>query len=337
VELALDLGGALFGFWVHGWHLAEARQLYTRLRPLVGSGRSQGRGRVLEGYGAFACEGEESVAAYEQAAIVYRDLGDEKSRWRALQNLGFELVKLDATDQARRAFVECVSIMEAVGNTHGCTLQVLGHLVHEEGDVEEARRLFEEGVAVGLRFSSAPCRSTNLQWMAGLERFERRRAQARSLLERALAAARQLGMRSEESAVIAELAMLERDEGNVERAGELLQHSLAMAQESGERLDEASSVVWWARRLASLEALGGRAERAVRLYAGAHAHARAGFEAWYDFERHAAGHFLGMCRATLSAEAFDRAWHGGAALTVGELRDSVAAPSKDEARSRRVR
>ena len=327
IEIALDLAGALFGFWLMRWHLAEAREWYARLRPLVRSGRSMGRGRVLEGYGAFASEGEESVAAYEQAATVYRNLGDEKSRWRVLQNLGFRLVELGETERAREIFEESVSTMQAVGSMHGCPLQILAQLVYEEGEVDKARQLFEAGAELGLRYSNAPCQSTNLQRMAALERFEGNRARARSLLDQALDLARRLGIPSDEGAVIAEMAMLERDEGNLEAARRLLEQSLAKAHDAGELFDDAESVVWWARRLASLEALDGCAERAVRLYGGVHAHARAGFDSWYDFERYTSQRYLEMCRAALGAEACARAWEEGAVMKVAELRDCMAEPS----------
>ena len=331
VELALDLAGALFGFWLHRWHLAEAREWYARLRRMVGSATSLGRGRVLEGYGAFASEGEESAAAFEQAATVYGDLGDEQSRWRVLQNLGHRLVELGETTRARAIFEESVATMQAVGITHGCTLQALAHLVYEEGKVEEARRLFEEGLELGLRSSDAPCQSANLQWMAALERFEGNPTRARTLLTDALDAARRLGMFAEECAVKAELAMVERDEGNLEAARELLEQSLGQACEAGELLEEAEFVVWLGRRYASLEAAGGRAERAVRLYAGVHTHARASFEAWYDFERYASERYLDMCRAVLAAEVYARVWEQGSAMTVAELRDCMAEPTPETA------
>lgn len=316
VELGLDLGGALFGFW--NFHRREAKGWYSKLQAVAWGGVSLGRARVLEGFAAFAAEGNQSVAAFEEAVSIYRQLAEHKSLWRALQNLGSHLVELGERARAKAAFEEAVAIQQQAGDAHGCTLQFLGHLVYEEGDHRRARELFEEGVKVG-RSSSAPCQSTNLQWMAALERREGNRARARTLLDQALESFRRMAARAEECEVITELAMVTRDEGDLSSAQALLQQSLETARQAGDLLDEARFVVWWVRRLASLETLAGHNQRAVRLYGAVDAHSRADFETWYDFERYDQEEYLDLIRAALDQNTFTQAWNEGKAMAVGEL------------------
>ena len=325
IELGVDLGGGLFGFWLLRFHYREAKDWYSKLQPLVRDRVSLGRARVLEGVAAFSSEGEHSIVAWEEAVSMYRHLGEHTSLWRALQNLGQNLVELGKTARARAAIDEAVVIMRAAGNAHGCTLHLLGHLVYEEGDHQRARELFEEGVELGLRFPDAACQSANQLGMAALERREGNLAQARTLLDRALELARRLASQTEECTTIAELAMVDRDEGNLSGAGTLLRQSLDEARQVGDLLDGAWDgawfVVWWARRLASLETIAGRHESAARLYGAVDTHARAAFEVWYDFERYAERRYLDLIRSTLDQNSFTQAWNEGKAMTVAELID----------------
>jgi predicted ATPase len=328
-DLGIDLGGALFGFWNIRFHHQEAGDWYAKLRSVSGDGISLGRARVLEGFAAFASEGEQSVAAGEQAVAMYRRLGENGSVWKALGNLGDVLVGLGETTRAKVVSEEAAAVMQAAGDTHGCLLQVLGHFLYEEGDHRRARELFEEGVELALRVTAPVCQCTCLQSMATLERTEGNSGRARTLLDQALESAHRMDLRMEECAVIAELAMVDRDEGDLVGAGERFRRSLQAARRTENLLDEIWFVVWWVRRLASLEALADHPRRAACLYGAVDAHAREAFDTWYDFERYAEPRFLDLIRAGLDQTSFTRAWNEGMAMARTELLDYALADDAD--------
>jgi predicted ATPase/class 3 adenylate cyclase len=146
-QLALQLAGALYRFWVMRGHLAEGgRRLEAALaadeRP------TPARARALDGAAVIALGDDIATARLraEEALALYRALDDEPGTAYATLALGEILGDEGELRAALELFDESLRRFRALGDEHYALLALQGLAgAHEDlGDLERARSLHEE-------------------------------------------------------------------------------------------------------------------------------------------------------------------------------------------------
>ena len=149
-ERALQLAGALGRFWLVRGHLAEGRGRLTAALVEAGAEvRTSARAYALTESGSLA-RGQGDLgtarALYEEAVVIWREIGDEHGLAATLNGLG--LVASDQGDYAaaRAYYDKCLNYFRENGDTKGATtiLINLGVVASRLGDYAAARAHYEE-------------------------------------------------------------------------------------------------------------------------------------------------------------------------------------------------
>jgi predicted ATPase len=224
-ERALEMTGALSGFWASRGHVVEGR---SRLeRALRSDARpTAARAKALIGAAEMAAlSGDPATMELwaEEALALSRRLGDQRGVALSLHKLGYAVGEAGDWARAQQLFAESLRLFRDLGDEHNALwlTRSLAWAYAEFGDLDRARALYEDG----------------------------------------LNQARALGSRSVEAALLGSLAWLAVTQGRVQDALPQLRESLGIKREVGDRIEMAIGVCSAARALAAL----GRVGTATRL------------------------------------------------------------------------
>jgi len=151
-EEGLRLAAALAPFWEMRGHIAEGRrQLEEMLADHQGSPSTRARG--LNGAGILVMrEGEHrtSLALYQEALALRRELGDTLGMAVSLTNVGNAHVELGEYEQAEPAYAAALDLYRAVGDQSGVATAFNNQAVatRELGQYERAEALAKESLAL---------------------------------------------------------------------------------------------------------------------------------------------------------------------------------------------
>jgi predicted ATPase/class 3 adenylate cyclase/Tfp pilus assembly protein PilF len=291
-ELALSLVRSLGYVWYTRGLTREALSWLDQLRAADGGGPPGLRGVLLYWIGAFATRqgrSEQAAGAYQEAVELFRE----------------------ADDPTRVAK----------------TLNALGDVAVSQGDTAEARRRWNEALALARQDQGTDARHTEAFVTANLGDLafeEGDLAEARELLERAIELLAPRGDRWATAIVQRYLAKVLAAQGERPRAYALLSASLSLLRAWSERTELADTL----EILATLAAQEGEDERVVRLLAGAAAIRGAAGSPLGDHQRALLARALAPASAALGRDVFelaagDVAW--GRALTFDQVLDYAAA------------
>jgi predicted ATPase/class 3 adenylate cyclase len=152
-ELGLRLAVALTDFWRLGSQVREGRRWLDELLALpAAAGITLLRARALTaaaGLSGFVDATEELLRFAEEAAAVYRDLGDPREATAALEAVGWGQLQAGRLDAARASFLEAKQRYVDMGNRQkaGESSLALGTAALLQGHPERARPLYEEALA----------------------------------------------------------------------------------------------------------------------------------------------------------------------------------------------
>ena len=234
------------------------------------------------------------------------------------------------TEEAAAAYREAVELFRAVdtdGTRVAKTLNALGDVAVSQGDHDEARRRWNEALALVRGDAGADARQTEAFVTANLGdlAFEEGDLDgARDLLERAIAMLEPRGDRWALAIVRRYLAKVLAAQGERPRAYALLSESLSLLRAWSERIELADTL----EILATLAAQEGEAERAVRLLAGAAAIRGADGAPLGRHQRSRLSRRLEPASAALGRDALALAAEdvaGGRAMTFDQVLDHAAA------------
>jgi predicted ATPase len=182
-DLALRLAGALRTYWIDVSDVREGRRWLEAVIDLGERASTPARAKALMGAANFAgLAGDDTrdLAWMEEAVALYRRLvetgeSSEHDLGRAVHNLGTVHLARRDWASARRCYVESLDIDRRAGSVWGEAIPFgnLALVVAEEGDLDQARELAEEGVAVSfdlgapLRISDAYCSVQQIALLAG--------------------------------------------------------------------------------------------------------------------------------------------------------------------------
>ena len=258
--LSLELGAALWRYWLVRGHLADGRALLARalaLREAATPSLDALRADVMTGAGHIAQNTgavDEATAHFRAALEIRQRLGDRAGVASALADLGWVRWRQCDFPEARRLSADCLALAEELGATRVAALALtnLGAAALFEGAFDEARDMLARSAA--LRAQVADRRGvafaeTLLAWaLCRAGSYGR----ALALLDQAEATLRALGDRR--------LSYLTRDvkaevylrQGDARRAAEILElDSISGVRRFGDRWSVAHGLALasWASRL----------------------------------------------------------------------------------------
>jgi tetratricopeptide (TPR) repeat protein len=182
-------------------------------------------------------------------------------------NLGIAAQQQGDYDEARRLYQESLDIFEQLGDRPhtGGTKHQLGMLAHDQGDYPEARRLYQESLAIFEGLHDLPRMAATKHQLGMLAHDQGDYPEARRLYQESLAIKEELRDRLGIAQSKHQLGMLAQLAGDYAEARRLYQESLDIEEQLGNRSGIATSK----HQLGRLAELDGDIPAARALYQGA--------------------------------------------------------------------
>jgi non-specific serine/threonine protein kinase len=279
-EIAQRLAGDLARFWnLHG-HLSEGRR-------------------------------------WAERSLEMSDLTSPAARAKAMGSVGLLAWGQGDYPNATAALVEALAIWKELDDAPSVAaiLWRLGFVAEDRGDYGEATRLHEDALALFRELGDRTGVAYVLNGLGVVAYEQDDTARAEELFEEAMRGFRALGNAWGLGMALVNLGRITRGRGDYDKAFAYFAESLELHwKRPGQRLSIAMSL----RGLASIDALTGRFERAVRLLGAAEA-LRAAIDA--PIPRHHAQTLraLEQARAALGSEAFAALWEAGSTAPLAEV------------------
>ena len=241
-DIGLRIVGALWRFWHLAGHLSEGRRWTAAVLDLPSAaGRTVARAKALSAAGGLAYWQSDVPAvraAYEEAAAICDELGDEANRAQATYDLAFAYGLVPTQAHSRRLFKASREMFERVGNAVGVadTLWALAMMTGLAGDYAAARNLADESVRPhrerGDAFGLVDALSELGRATRELGQFDT----ARSCFLEALQGLAPIGYRTAVAITLDNLAALENRLGHHIRALRLAGAAEALTESAGGRV-----------------------------------------------------------------------------------------------------
>ena len=321
LEVALNLGGALWLFWfVRGYH-------------------SEGR-------------------RWLQEALVIGERGSPDSRAMALAGVGWLAAHQGDLDRAEEACEEGLQLLaneaREPSEAKRCLLVFLGWVAREREDYGRATQMFEESLALSEEMSDTYWHATSLSNLALVSHYRRDSETATELYEGSMDLFREQGDKQSLAYCLNNLGMVVYSQGDLVRAAQLTEEGVALVRELGARVDvalglcnlgwiallqddlsraadlyrESLSLSWDTgltplvqsalEGFACVAGAKGEADRAARLWGAAQSlHETKGIPRDDDFLAEADAR-ISAVRSGMGEEAWEETWRKGRAMTLDE-------------------
>jgi predicted ATPase len=240
IELALDMGAAMWRFWQQRGHLAEGRAALEGLlgRPAA-AGRTAARARALGALGGLIYwQGDVAGAGpfYAESIGIERGLDDPAGLADALYNAGFVAVLTGDVVAGQADYEEAMGIFEAIGDHKGVirVREGLALLMLHRGDFSAARALQSENLAA-FRGSGVQFRVANaLSLLGAINMMDGAFEASHACFSEAFAAFRETGDVQAVVRVVMLSAALANAEGDPRRSARLMGAADALKAPLGE-------------------------------------------------------------------------------------------------------
>lgn len=191
----------------------------------------------------------DSVECFQQALIGFADSGDDRGRYRTLNNIAELWQKLGNNELAERHYREALDVSNVMGNRGDrATLQMnLASVLTACGKADEALILYEMAIPTLRGVGDVQGEGTALNGTGRAYRATGRSEQALPYHEAALAVMRRLQAAAEEVGVLYDLGQVEQDTGRLEQAAAHLEESRALSRRIGARAEEERAALALAR------------------------------------------------------------------------------------------
>lgn len=225
VDSALQMGEALWMFWLMKGHLSEGRErLEAALRS--SSALSLLRARVLRGAGVIAAhQGDHAAsrALQDECLTLCRELDDRQGISFSLNDLGGIAYDQGDYGNARSLFEQSLAIKRELGDKLGIaiSLEDLGAVAHQQGDYTAAQSLYEQSLVIKRELGDKMGISISLDELGRTAHDRGDHVAARSLFEQSLLIKRDLGYKYGIAICLEGLAAVARAQGSPERAARL--------------------------------------------------------------------------------------------------------------------
>jgi serine/threonine protein kinase/tetratricopeptide (TPR) repeat protein len=178
----------------------------------------------------------EARAHYQEALVIYREIGDRRGEGAALSGLGTLHRKQGRMEEARVQFDAALAIHREVGNqrSEGCVLASLGLFHYHQGRMEEARSCLEAALAIFVEVGDRRSAYMAYFGLGNVSLDQGRTERARACFDEALAISRDVRDRRGEGAIICSLGNLDVEMGRMEEARARYEAALAIHRAVGD-------------------------------------------------------------------------------------------------------
>ena len=172
---------------------------------------------------------------YAPLRVYAEEKGDRPALAGILHQLGMLAQAQGDIAEARDLYNRSIACDRELGNKSGIakSLHQLGLLAQEQGDYTEARRLYGQTLAITVELGDKSGTASALHQLGNIARLQGELDQARKLYYRAQDMFKELDAKSEQALSLHQLAMLAQDQGNYAEARKLYEQSLAIESELG--------------------------------------------------------------------------------------------------------
>ncbi|MGZ6536594.1 MAG: ATP-binding protein [Actinomycetota bacterium] len=235
-ETELRLAIALAPFWTYRSHLTEGRKRLTEALSLYPGADDPQRSKALLSCAKMAWKQkdlQDARACAEEAAVLFRAAGDELGLANTFNNLGVVTYLEGDVDGARRLYDESIRLLTGP-ESDLLRIDVIHNIAlneFDEGHYEEARTLLEKELADDLQRGSERRLANTLCDLGYVAIAQHRDAEARELLTESLRRVWQLRWKENIYYCLTGLAALDARDGAFERASRLLGTGRALAEE----------------------------------------------------------------------------------------------------------
>ena len=206
----------------------------------------------------------EAIERGGQALKAANTLGDQVSAAKLGHNVGIIYQKQGELEEARRLYEENLEIEKELGNQRAIAsgLHQLGRLAQDQRELEKARGLYEESLAIKKELGDQRAIALTVWGLGNIALEQKDFKEAREQLEQALSVFQDIEDLPNTAGVLHQLGMLAQDQGELEEARRLYEKSLAIEKDLGNQSGIAESL----RQLGLLAEKEEATEEAVRCF-----------------------------------------------------------------------
>jgi predicted ATPase/DNA-binding CsgD family transcriptional regulator/Tfp pilus assembly protein PilF len=238
-ELAVQLSGALWWYWVNRGSFNEGRAFLAASLSLPHSGdRTPARARALCGAGELALrQGNYQVATalLEESVASYREVGETRGLAQALLNLGLSVASAQRFAEARTLIEQSIALSREMDDPWllGHAQDSLARLAWKQGDLETTRVLAEQGLQLAPQLGELRAQISPRKLLATVALVQGDYNRAADLASALLAIARSVGDRETECSALFTLGTVALRQGDHAQASDLFNRCLNIASEIG--------------------------------------------------------------------------------------------------------
>jgi predicted ATPase/DNA-binding CsgD family transcriptional regulator len=239
VELAVQLSGALWRYWVNRGYFSEGRSWLAASLALPHAGkRTAARARALCGAGDLALrQGNYQVATalLEESVSSYQELGEKRGLAEALLHFGLSLAYAQRFPEARALIEQSIALSREAGDRRllGHALDSLTRLAWKQGDIEATRALAEENLQVAPHLGEIRAQISPRKLLATVALVQGDYTRATDLAQELLAISQEVGDRESEFSALYTLGTVVLRQGDDAQALDLYNRCLNITQEIG--------------------------------------------------------------------------------------------------------
>jgi tetratricopeptide (TPR) repeat protein len=207
---------------------------------------------------------EDAISRGELALQAARRMAHEDAIAHFAHNIAITRLHRGEVGEARRLYDESLAIQKTLENRSGIagTLHQLARLAQDQGETDEARRLYDESLAIKKQIGDQSGIAITLHNLAALAQDQGDIDEARRLYNESLEIAKMLSDQPGISQTLHQLATLAQLQGEYENARRLCYESLEIKKKLGDQFGIALTLA----QLGNLAELEGNNLEAVRLY-----------------------------------------------------------------------
>jgi predicted ATPase/DNA-binding CsgD family transcriptional regulator len=239
VELALQLSGTLWRYWVNRGYFSEGRYWFSASLALPYSGkRTSARARALCGAGDLALrQGNYQVAIdlLEESVASYQELGEKRGLAEALLHLGLSLAYAQQFSEAHTLIEQSIALSREAEDRWllGHALDSLTRLTWKQGDIEATRALAEENLQAAPQQSEIRAQISPRKLLAMVALVQGDYTRAANLAQELLAISQEVGDRESEFSALYTLGTVALRRDDIAQALALYNRCLTLTSEIG--------------------------------------------------------------------------------------------------------
>jgi predicted ATPase/DNA-binding CsgD family transcriptional regulator len=238
-ELAVQLSGALWWYWVNRGHFSEGRAFLAASLGLPHKGkRTRARARALCGAGELALrQGNYQVATalLEESVASYRELGEKRGLAEALLNLGLSVASAQRFLEARTLIEQSMALSHETDDTWllGFAQDSLSRIAWKQGDIETTRILAEKGLLLAPPQGEIRAQISPRKLLVTVALVEGDYSRAAVLAQELLTISQEVGDRESEFSALLTLGTVALRQSDHTQASALYNRCLNIASEIG--------------------------------------------------------------------------------------------------------